>query len=92
MTMQQIVTFCLQVRAFHDILHSEHGIACTIRQEKGQEISGACGQLAVDCSKGSSTDNGTKSTAKLAAKRGKGSKSGVADIEELAQRLLTTQP
>lgn len=38
----------VQVQAFRDVLRSEHDIPCTIRQEKGQDISGACGQLVID--------------------------------------------
>ncbi|KAK9806306.1 hypothetical protein WJX72_009538 [[Myrmecia] bisecta] len=33
---------------FHGIVRSEYGVACTIRQEKGQDIGGACGQLVVE--------------------------------------------
>lgn len=40
------------MKAFHDIVHTRHGIPCTVRQEKGQEVSGACGQLAVVCKTG----------------------------------------
>ncbi|KAL4451304.1 hypothetical protein ABPG77_009376 [Micractinium sp. CCAP 211/92] len=34
--------------AFHRILRHEYGVNCTIRQEKGQDISGACGQLVLE--------------------------------------------
>eukprot|EP00892_Ulva_mutabilis_P003910 jgi/Ulvmu1/1891/UM012_0048.1 len=37
-----------RVQAFRDVLRSEHDIPCTIRQEKGQDIAGACGQLVID--------------------------------------------
>lgn len=35
------------VAAFRDITFLKYGVPTTIRQEKGQEISGACGQLVV---------------------------------------------
>jgi len=38
----------LQVQAFRDVLRCAHDIPCTIRQEKGQDIAGACGQLVID--------------------------------------------
>lgn len=34
--------------AFHAILRHQYGVNCTIRQEKGQDISGACGQLVLE--------------------------------------------
>lgn len=37
-----------QVHSFHDILRRDFDLPCTVRQEKGQEIAGACGQLVVD--------------------------------------------
>lgn len=33
---------------FFDILRSEYRLATTVRQEKGQDIAGACGQLVID--------------------------------------------
>jgi len=38
----------VQVQAFRDVLRADHDIPCTIRQEKGQDIAGACGQLVID--------------------------------------------
>uniref|UniRef100_A0A383VBW3 Radical SAM core domain-containing protein n=1 Tax=Tetradesmus obliquus TaxID=3088 RepID=A0A383VBW3_TETOB len=35
------------VEGFQRILRSSYGLHCTIRQEKGQDISGACGQLVI---------------------------------------------
>lgn len=35
------------VSEFQSVVNAEYHIPCTIRQEKGQEISGACGQLAL---------------------------------------------
>lgn len=42
----------MQVQAFQRVLRERFGMHCTIRQEKGQEISGACGQLVVDYKSG----------------------------------------
>ncbi|KAK9721353.1 hypothetical protein K7432_003497 [Basidiobolus ranarum] len=33
---------------FKNILKSEYNIRCTVRQEKGQDVSGACGQLVLE--------------------------------------------
>lgn len=33
---------------FQSIIRGQYGISCTIRQEKGQDISGACGQLVIE--------------------------------------------
>lgn len=33
---------------FHRILRWEYGVNCTVRAEKGQDISGACGQLVLE--------------------------------------------
>jgi hypothetical protein len=30
------------------VLRYQYGVSCTIRQEKGQDISGACGQLVLE--------------------------------------------
>jgi adenine C2-methylase RlmN of 23S rRNA A2503 and tRNA A37 len=60
-----------QVRKFQKVLRQDFGIACTVRQEKGQEILGACGQLVVQ------------------TKSGPGAIKGLADIEEVAARLLS---
>ena len=66
----------VQVQAFRAILHNAHGIRCTVRQEKGQEISGACGQLVLE-SRGSKNTGGDAH----------GGKGAVRDIEELAARM-----
>lgn len=42
------VLFCVQCDAFRAILREEYATPCTIRQEKGSDIAGACGQLAID--------------------------------------------
>jgi hypothetical protein len=62
------VHVCMQVEAFREVLRCEFKMPCTIRQEKGQEISGACGQLVID--------------------HKSGRVKGLADIEEIASRLL----
>jgi adenine C2-methylase RlmN of 23S rRNA A2503 and tRNA A37 len=41
----------VQVRAFRAALF-DRGVPCTVRQDKGAEISGACGQLAVATGRG----------------------------------------
>ena len=38
----------VQCDAFRAILRDEFNMPCTIRQEKGSDIAGACGQLAID--------------------------------------------
>lgn len=38
----------VQCDAFRGILREEFNMPCTIRQEKGSDIAGACGQLAID--------------------------------------------
>ena len=38
------------VSRFQRIVREEYGVSCTIRQEKGRDISGACGQLVLDMS------------------------------------------
>lgn len=37
-----------RLQAFQMVLREEFDMHCTVRQEKGQEISGACGQLVID--------------------------------------------
>jgi hypothetical protein len=39
------------VAAFQEIVRA-HGLSCTVRQEKGQDISGACGQLVIEAARG----------------------------------------
>lgn len=34
-------------RAFQAVVRGEYGLHCTVRQEKGQDIAGACGQLVI---------------------------------------------
>jgi len=34
--------------AFHSILRHEYKLACTVRQEKGQDVAAACGQLVIE--------------------------------------------
>ncbi|PSC70785.1 radical SAM domain-containing [Micractinium conductrix] len=63
--------------AFHRVLRHEYGVNCTIRAEKGQDISGACGQLVLEHG------------GRLAGAAGSGGggacggKGGVADLEDL---------
>jgi adenine C2-methylase RlmN of 23S rRNA A2503 and tRNA A37 len=38
----------VQCDAFRSVLKDEFNMPCTIRQEKGSDIAGACGQLAID--------------------------------------------
>ncbi len=33
---------------FRTIVKTEYGLPCTVRKEKGQDISGACGQLVIE--------------------------------------------
>jgi hypothetical protein len=52
--LQQVVartdsfSLVVQCDAFRSILRDEFDMPCTIRQEKGSDIAGACGQLAID--------------------------------------------
>eukprot|EP00879_Flechtneria_rotunda_P019220 GHRR01020181.1.p1 GENE.GHRR01020181.1~~GHRR01020181.1.p1 ORF type:complete len:189 (+),score=64.06 GHRR01020181.1:777-1343(+) len=36
-----------RVQEFQSIVRSQYGIHCTVRQKKGQDIAGACGQLVI---------------------------------------------
>lgn len=47
----------VQVQQFHQILRNDFQIPCTIRQEKGQDISGACGQLVIEYKDGGMQKN-----------------------------------
>lgn len=58
----------------HTVIRT-YGVACTVRQEKGQDISGACGQLVIDHS--GTQGCGNKSS-------GNGRNNSMRDIEELA--------
>lgn len=58
--------------AFHRILRHEYGVNCTIRQEKGQDISGACGQLVLE--------HGGRAGGQSGCGGGKGS---LTDVEDL---------
>ncbi len=48
-------------RQFAQILRSTYGLMTTVRHEMGQEIGGACGQLAINGGKGCSTTTDSKS-------------------------------
>lgn len=39
------------VADFQRIVRGTYGVSCTVRQEKGQDISGACGQLVLEMAK-----------------------------------------
>ena len=41
---------------FHGIVRNEYGLPCTVRQEKGQDIAGACGQLVIEAGKRNAAD------------------------------------
>lgn len=66
------------VAAFQSILRG-YGLVCTVRQEKGQDIAGACGQLVIETQlmAGGWGREGS-------CGRGAGVGGGVRDIEELA--------
>lgn len=59
---------------FHKIVREEYGLPCTVRQEKGQDIAGACGQLVVENGSGSKCATG----------------GGLADLEDLARNITQT--
>ena len=76
-----------RVNRFHSIMRKVYEVPCTIRKEKGQDISGACGQLVVE-------QRGVSNSAAAAA--GGGSVAGAAgksirDIEELLPRLAVSK-
>jgi adenine C2-methylase RlmN of 23S rRNA A2503 and tRNA A37 len=66
---------------FQTVLINQYKLHCTVRQEKGQDISGACGQLVVEhnLSKGGSCGQQTSSGGAGAG----GAAAGLKDIEEL---------
>jgi adenine C2-methylase RlmN of 23S rRNA A2503 and tRNA A37 len=70
-----------RVTEFQATVRGQYGVHCTVRQEKGQDISGACGQLVVEhnLSKASSCGQQTGGGAGAAG----GASGGVKDIEEL---------
>lgn len=71
---------------FHRILRYEYGVNCTIRAEKGQDISGACGQLVLE-------HGGRLSTSGAAGSgNGCGSKAGLADVEDLLPPPVQPRP
>ena len=72
-----------RVRRFHSIVRGEYGLPCTVRQEKGQDISGACGQLVVEQRSASNRTGG-------AHVNGAGVSRAVRDIEELVPRLAVS--
>eukprot|EP00775_Hariotina_reticulata_P013488 gene13488-13613_t len=69
-----------RVQQFQQVVRSQYGLHCTIRQEKGQDISGACGQLVIE--HGLNSQQHTLCNGPAAA--GSGTAAGVRDIEELA--------
>ena len=72
-----------RVKRFHSVLRSEYGLPCTVRQEKGQDISGACGQLVVEQRSAGNRTNATPNSAD-------GTSRAVRDIEELLPRLAVS--
>lgn len=68
--------------AFQRIVREQYGLPCTVRQEKGQDIGGACGQLVVELAAGRAGAPGGPGCGPP-AQGGKGQ--GVVDIEELAR-------
>ena len=72
-----------RVRRFHSIVRGEYSLPCTVRQEKGQDISGACGQLVVE-----QRNAGNRT----GLPRGDGANVGrvVKDIEELVPRFAVS--
>lgn len=74
-----------QVVGFKEVLKQQYGVPCTVRQDKGQDISGACGQLVIE-----HTQQAACSQEAAAGEAGQGSSSssssrGVRDIEELGR-------
>lgn len=65
---------------------AQYGVNCTIRAEKGQDISGACGQLVLE-------HGGRLSTSGAAGSgNGCGSKAGLADVEDLLPPPVQPRP
>lgn len=76
-----------RVNAFHSIMRKVYKVPCTIRKEKGQDISGACGQLVVE-------QRGVGSSAAPAGGGGAstgGASKSIRDIEELLPRLAVSK-
>lgn len=72
-----------RVKQFHSVLRTEYGLPCTIRQEKGQDISGACGQLVVE-QRSAGNRTGPSSGDGVGVTR------AVRDIEELLPRVAVS--
>ncbi len=78
-----------RVNEFQATVRAQYGLHCTVRQEKGQDISGACGQLVVEhglAKQAAGGSCGKQGGGGSAAAGGGGSAAGggVKDIEELA--------
>jgi hypothetical protein len=73
------------VDAFRSAVRA-YGLSVTVRQEKGQDISGACGQLVIDTSQLAAQGRALQGLPGRARSCGgaNGSDGGVKDIEELA--------
>jgi hypothetical protein len=71
-----------RVQQFQQVVRNQYGLHCTIRQEKGQDISGACGQLVIE--HGLSFQQHEKRCNGQSAAGGGTAATGVRDIEELA--------
>lgn len=73
------------VAAFQGIVRGSYGLHCTVRQEKGQDVAAACGQLVIQHR--AAGGGGCSSEAAAAGGAGGGggrAAGGVRDIEELA--------
>lgn len=66
-----------RTQAFLDIIRGKHGVFTTIRQEMGQDIAGACGQLALKNGPACSSDGSCTDSEEVKHK------TGVSDIEDL---------
>eukprot|EP01052_Picozoa_sp_SAG31_P002153 SAG31_NODE_73_length_27793_cov_26.900520_10_plen_76_part_00 len=65
--------------AFQEVVRLEYGINTTVRQEMGQDISGACGQLVID----SKSNKSTGASQMLAGGSKTADRKELVDIEDL---------
>lgn len=76
-----------RVNRFHSIMRKVYEVPCTIRKEKGQDISGACGQLVVEQRGVSNSAAAAAAGGSVAGAAGK----SIRDIEELLPRLAVSK-
>ena len=71
-----------RVQRFHSILRTQYDVPCTVRKEKGQDISGACGQLVIEQRGGPD-----RPVAETSSRTFPSTDRSVKDIEEIMPRI-----